>query len=267
MSSDSVDAVRYEAGALNDCHESLTIERPLQIRINGKPFSITMVTPGDDLYLVRGLLFAEGVARFSDGSECRLSEDIDPETGVLQAVDASIPEIYLCDDVFTKRSLLANSSCGMCGQREFDETALDSPPLTPTAPLELGRVAAMIDAMRARQEIFEATGSTHAAAVFDAHYEMICLFEDIGRHNAVDKAIGFLLEKDALHRARVLTVSGRVSFEIVIKAFRAGIPYLLAVSGPSSFAIEIGQRFGMSILGFCREGRATIYSNPKNVKV
>ncbi|NQU40354.1 MAG: formate dehydrogenase accessory sulfurtransferase FdhD [Lentisphaerae bacterium] len=267
MSDQSVAALRYEHGELHERQDSLTVERPLQIRINGKPYSVTMRTPGDDTYLVMGLLFTEGVVNLADAHEGVLKEVCDGEGDTVAAVDITIPDVYLCDDVFEKRSLLASSSCGMCGQREFDESGLDDPPLKPGAPLQLGRIASMMKAMRAAQTTFTVTGSTHAAAVFDADYELMCTFEDIGRHNAVDKAVGFLLERDLLQRARVLTVSGRVSFEIINKAYRAGLPYVLAVSAPSSFAVDIAARWGMTVLGFCREERATIYSNRDNTQV
>ncbi|MDA0991516.1 MAG: formate dehydrogenase accessory sulfurtransferase FdhD, partial [Verrucomicrobia bacterium] len=175
--------------------------------------------------------------------------------------------IYLCADVYEKRSLLASSSCGMCGQREFDQTDLDYPPLVIDSPLEMDKVAGLMTSMRQAQRTFDQTGSTHAAAVFDMTGNLICLFEDIGRHNAVDKAVGFLLENDDISQSHILAVSGRVSFEIVTKAYRANLPFILAVSAPSSFAVDMSQRWGMSVLGFCREGRATVYSNSENVKV
>jgi FdhD protein len=267
MAGQLVDAQRYENGKIRECRDSLTIERPLQIRINGKPYSVTMRSPGDDLALVKGLLYTEGVATITDDDECRYTEERDIERGDVLAVNVEIPEVYLCNDVYEKRSLLASSSCGMCGQREFDHHDLDHPPLAPGDPLALARVHGMIETMRAGQHAFDETGSTHAAAVFDRCYEMLCLFEDIGRHNAVDKAVGHLLEHGTLDRAAILAVSGRVSFEIVLKAYRAGIAYLLAVSAPSSFAVEMGQRWGLSILGYCREGRCTVYSRPERVDV
>jgi len=259
-------AVRFDNGKRSESVEALTVERPLQININGRPFSVTMCSPGEDLHLVRGLLFTEGIVREGDGTGV-LSEQVDEDSGAVFAVNCEIPEVYLCENTYERRSLLASTSCGLCGQRELDIESLGRRVLSPQRPLALERVPALIERMCREQRTFSHTGSTHAAAAFSADEEFIHLSEDIGRHNAVDKTVGALIEKGELDRAEILVVSGRVSFEIVIKAYRAGMPFIVAVSAPSSFAVEIGERWGMTILGFCRGTRATVYCNSHNVGI
>jgi FdhD protein len=266
MSSKSFHATRFENGQIRECEDPLTVERPLQIKINSRPFSVTMRSPGDDQHLVKGLLYTEGIVN-PDAGDYTCTEECLADSREIIAVNVEVPEAYLCDSAFDKRSLLANASCGLCGQRELDLEELGVQVLQPRESLALDRVTELMGAMRDAQQTFNRTGSTHAAAVFGWDYKLICLYEDIGRHNAVDKAIGRLIESRRLDEAEILCVSGRVSFEIVIKAYRARIPFLLAVSAPSSFAVEMSELWGISVLGYCREQRATVYSHAENVKV
>jgi FdhD protein len=230
--------------------EALTAEAPLQICINGEPFTVTMRTPGQDEALVRGLFYADGIANLRPGvGRIALAEN---------QADVRVPAVYLCEDWAGQRALLANSSCGLCGVRNFHPPEGEALSLdTPFFPLQIPQLMAE---MRSSQSLFVRTGSAHAAAIFDAAGELLSCHEDIGRHNAVDKAVGELLGRGALDRGCVLAVSGRVSYELVQKAWRAQLPILLAVSAPSSFAVEMGERLGVCVIGFCREDRATIYS-------
>jgi FdhD protein len=266
MSSKSAQGIKYDAGTVETVIDELTVEAPLQVTINGNPFVVTMRTPGDDYRLVIGLLFTEGVAKLSD-TPFPYVEQTDLESGVIIGVDLEIPEIFLCDNLHAKRSLMINASCGLCGTRDLDDLNLSGDPLTPAAPLDIRRLPAMAAAMRAQQKIFNRTGGIHAAAAFSAENDCLCVFEDVGRHNAVDKVVGHLLENDGPGSATAIFVSGRVSFEIVSKAYRAGIPYLIAVSAPSSLAVDIARHWGMSIIGFCRGDRATVYAHPENVEM
>ncbi|MCE9614743.1 MAG: formate dehydrogenase accessory sulfurtransferase FdhD [Lentisphaerae bacterium] len=266
MTDHVVDALRFERGSLQPSRDALTVELPLQIKLNGKAFSVTMRSPGADHYLVKGLLFTEGIVLDGAGA-CTFHDELDPRSGTVTAIDVRLPPMYLCDRVYEKRALLASAACGLCGQREFDDAALEHPPLVPSHRLPLARVGAMVTRMRDQQHTFAQTGSTHAAALFDASDALLCVFEDIGRHNAVDKAVGYLLAHHLADRAQALVVSGRISFEIVSKAYRAGIPYLLAVSAPSSFAVDMSTRWGLTLIGYCRDGRCTIYSHPENVEI
>ena len=265
MSSKSFTATRFENGQIRTCEDPLTIERPLQIKINGRPFSVTMRSPGNDQHLVKGLLYTEGIVNPDAGDYTCTEEYLEKSREVI-AIDVEVPEAYLCDSAFDKRSLLANASCGLCGKRQLDLEEFGFQALTPRTSLALDRVSELMGAMRDAQQTFDQTGSTHAAAVFDQDYQLICLHEDIGRHNAVDKTVGYLIESGQLDDTETLCVSGRVSFEIVVKAYRASIPFLLAVSAPSSFAVEMSELWGISVLGYCREQRATVYSHAENVK-
>ena len=246
------------------CEDALTVERPLQIKINSRPFSVTMRSPSNDQQLVKGLLYTEGIVD-PDAGDYSCTEEFLADSREIISINVEVPEAYLCDSAFDKRSLLANASCGLCGQKELDIEALGVQALQPRATLDLSRVSELMEAMRNAQHTFSRTGSTHAAAIFGQDYDFICLHEDIGRHNAVDKAVGHLIEAGRLDKAEILCVSGRVSFEIVSRAYRARIPLLLAGSAPSSFAVEMSELWGITVLGYCRENRATVYSRAENV--
>jgi FdhD protein len=258
--------LRKDGTRTETVHDWLSVEAPLQININRRPFTITMRTPGDDACLVKGLLFTEGVVR-PEGLAFTFDAHDDPRNPVNTIAEVSVPEVYLCDQLLEKRSLLSNSSCGICGKRELEDIALDGTPLVPRRPFPLGRLPEMAEAMRARQTFFTDTGGCHAAAAFTGEGRLLALFEDVGRHNAVDKVIGRLITDEALPSAELIFVSGRVSFEIVSKAFRGGIPIVAGVSAPSSLAVQMAQQCGMTVLGFCRGDRATAYSNPANVAI
>ena len=259
------DGVRFDGSESEKVHDWLSVEEPIQININGKPFTITMRTPGDDPFLVKGLLFTEGVVT-PGGMGYEFESHEDPKNPGNTIAEIQVPPIFVCDQLLEKRSLLSNASCGICGKRELDDIRFDGEPLQPERALDASRLPAMAERMRTDQSSFDHTGGCHAAALFTNEGKFLVLFEDVGRHNAVDKAIGFLLDQKQLAAADVLFVSGRISFEIVSKAFRAGIPYLAAVSAPSSLAVQMAEQCGMSVLGFCRGQRATVYSNPENLR-
>ena len=254
-------AIRIEKDAAEHVRESLVMEEPLQININGRPFSITMRTPGADEELVRGLLFSEGVVHL-EGLESEIKREA--RDGYTLA-ELAVPEIFLCKDLLEKRSLIANASCGFCGKREITDIDLRREPVRPGAALEASLIPGLGKEMRARQGAFEATGGSHAAAVFTLAGEFLALHEDVGRHNAVDKVIGFLVRENLLEKAAILFVSGRLSFEIVSKAAAAGIPFLCAVSAPSSLAVEMAARSGITLVAFCRGDRFTVYSNSQHI--
>lgn len=265
MAEQPVEGVRYEQGASTPVRDNLVVEAPLEICINGRPFSMTMRTPGDDIALVKGLLFSEGVVN-RKGLACDiLTEPVPRRAGAVRA-SVQIPPVYVCDKLLEKRVLISSASCGLCGKQDMDGLMLDGDPLPPDRLLDLDLLPEMAAAMLRAQGMFASTGGSHAAAAFRADGEILSCREDIGRHNAVDKVIGSLLEAERLAEAYLLFVSGRVSFEIVAKAQRAGIPFLAAVSAPSSMAVDLGTRWGMTLLGFCRGNRATIYSHPERVR-
>jgi FdhD protein len=246
----SFPALRQNGKEIAEATDHLAEERALQILVNGQPYSMTMQTPGAERFLVRGLLHAEGAG----------------EAGFLlfaqsERADRTVVEVEIeCPDIpGGARRLAANSSCGVCGKDSLDGVFRDIPPVDKEARTDATRLLGIHEAMRSLQSTFSGTGGSHAAAAATADGEILSVFEDVGRHNAVDKVVGFLLEKGGLARADVLAVSGRVSFEIVQKCARAGIPVLSAISAPSSLAVESAQRWGITLAGFCREGRATFY--------
>lgn len=244
-------ALRQNASNTTEAIDSLTPERPLQIKVNGQPYSVTMQTPGAERYLVRGLLHAEGAG---EGGFILYAQQ---ERGPATVVEVEIE----CPDLpGGARRLAATSSCGLCGKETLDDVLRDIAPVTRDVRIDAARLRVIHEAMRQRQSTFTGTGGSHAAAAATPEGENLAVFEDIGRHNAVDKVVGFLLEEGLLPRAGVLAVSGRVSFEIVQKCARAGIPVLSAISAPSSLAVECAERWGLTLAGFCRDDRATFYS-------
>ena len=251
-------ALRQQGQETSEVTDLLTAERALQIVVNGQPYSLTMQTPGAERYLVRGLLHSEGAGEGGFLLFAKSEKD-----------DATLVEVEIdCPDLpGGTRRLAATSSCGLCGKQSLEDVLRDIPPVGKDGVRTEARRLHLLHAeMRRRQDTFTGTGGSHAAAAATAEGEILCVFEDIGRHNAVDKAVGFLLEKGLLDRADILAVSGRVSFEIVQKCARAGIPVLSAVSAPSSLAVESAERWGITLAGFCREDRATFYSCPARVE-
>lgn len=237
--------------AAQACYDELLIEKALQFIVNGEDFSMTMQTPGDELYLVRGLLHAEGIS----STKFKSFHLEDHELG-------SVARITLEKSLENKvnRRLTSTSSCGLCGKRNFEKLFDQLLPVTRNAEVNQKTIIAIFNAVQKRQALFVKTGGSHAASAADSTGNILCVFEDIGRHNAVDKVIGYLLENDLLHKADYLTVSGRISFEIIQKCNRAGIPILASVSAPSSLAVKFAQKTGITLAAFCRGKRATFYS-------
>lgn len=231
--------------------ESLVVEKALQINVNGKEFSMTMQTPGDERYLVRGLLHAEGV-NLSEFEAFELSET---DGGTIANTRV------LCKmEIHGKRRLGSTSSCGLCGKKSIDKLFNGFEKLTNNSSINAAEIQTFYRKIATHQTLFKSTGGCHAASAVDQDGNILCVFEDIGRHNAVDKVIGWLLENDRLQKAKVLTVSGRISFEIIQKCHRAGIPVLTAISAPSSLAVEMAEKANITLAAFCRDDRATFYS-------
>jgi len=244
--------------------DALTVEEALQVRINGEPFTLSMRTPGADPELVRGILHSEDIVNATSFHPAVVVAS-ENESGVVRVVDLEIPETYLGKGYSNSRSLLSVSSCGICGKTELGEDAFDGEAIRAAEVFSAPQFTDMFSAMNRGQHDFRQSGGTHAAAVFDADGSLMVIREDIGRHNAVDKVIGWLLLNGKLKEAKAMTVSGRISYEITIKAFKAGIPFLAAVSAPSSLAVDYAKEFGITLMGFCREGRATCYAHPYRI--
>jgi len=258
-----IEGLRVRPAATESVRDVLPVEAPLQVRVNGAPFTVTMRTPGADRWLVRGLLHTEGIL-LPGGAEPELAEKRHPETGEVVCISVTVPPETVQRPIGEIRTFVSASSCGLCGSKELPETRC----LTPVRGLgfpavELARRApAMMAAMRSRQSAFDAAGGTHASAIFRPDGACLAVFEDIGRHNAVDKIVGWAIEHDPEAAGRILAVSGRVSWEIVLKAWRAGFAALLAVSAPSDLAVETARRAGIVLAAFCRDDRATLYAQP-----
>jgi FdhD protein len=262
-------ALHVQSGRARPVEDALVAEGALQILVNGAPYSMTMRTPGDDAVLALGLLFAEGLYASLEQVEAVVETPAASPEGT-DAVALTLLPAALRGKSLANRRLASNASCGICGKISADD--LETPALC--APvrdgdggrLDLSLLPALESRMRGAQALFSRTGGCHAAAVFDLEGRLLVLKEDVGRHNAVDKAVGHLLRQGGLDRAAVLFISGRVSYEIVTKAAKAGLRYLLAVSAPSTLAVKMCRDAGITLLGFCRGGKATVYSGAENVR-
>ena len=244
--------------AVND---NLTVEQALQISINNKPFTITMRTPGNDIELIRGLLYSEDIYRGNENLNIDISEN---EEKVITEAEIEIEPSLLRDAYSNSRSFLSASSCGICGKTELDD--IDSScKIEDSNQLNIETLYNMFDEMKNNQTTFELSGGSHAASAFTIEGKLLCTMEDIGRHNAVDKVIGYLINNNLLKQAKCITVSGRISYEIVSKAFAAKIPILAAVSAPSSLAVDFAKELGITLLAFCREHKATCYAHPERL--
>lgn len=245
-------------------------EEPLEIRVGGKSFTVTMRTPGDDFDLVAGFLVSEGVI-WEPGQliSLRYCAGVDEEgKQTFNVVDVQLRPGTPLPDTGMERHVYTSSSCGICGTASIEavrksshfELAGDGVRL----PLEM--LAALPDRLREGQKVFDRTGGVHAAGLFSADGELLCLREDVGRHNAVDKVVGWALRTGLLPlRGTVLQVSGRASFELVQKAQLAGIPVLAAVSAPSALSVDLAKDAGLTLIGFSRGTSLNCYSAPERI--
>ena len=243
------------AGAPAEDQDLLAVEEPLQIRIGDRDVAIAMRTPGHDDELAAGFLFTEGILR--SGADIGKIECGENTVVVTPSAGARL------DPDLADRHFYMTSSCGVCGKASMDAiTASGCTTLAGDAPRVAASVIQGLPAkLRPTQQVFERTGGLHAAALFDPQGNLICVREDIGRHNAVDKLVGrAVLDGKTPLSEYVLLVSGRASFELVQKALMAGIPILCAVGAPSSLAVETARRFGMTLAGFVRDARFNIYT-------
>jgi FdhD protein len=266
MATRNYEGKKFEMEAANKIVDALTVEEALQININDKAFTVSMRTPGEDASLVRGLLHSEGII-----NDLHFNPDIvlkkENEDGIVTIVNVAIPEDKLGEGYSNSRSLLSVSSCGICGKTELGDLAFIGKTIDDTEKIDIGLLHHLFEKMSAFQHDFKQSGGTHAAAAFSIEGKLLCAMEDIGRHNAVDKVVGKLIATGRLKEAKVITVSGRISYEIVIKCFKAKIPFLAAVSAPSSLAVDYAKELGITLFAFCRDERATCYSNPQRTKI
>jgi FdhD protein len=253
--------------------DDLATEEPLEIRLVAggatERLAVTMRTPGNDFELAAGFLHGEGIVTHREALR-EISYCTDPELDAAQqynVVNVRLDGAAMPDLRGLERHFYTSSACGVCGKASLDAIELRGCPLPSPGPrVDAEVVYGLPDKLRAAQGLFESTGGLHAAGLFTAEGELECLREDVGRHNAVDKLVGWALLEGRLPLAgRVLLVSGRASFEIMQKALAAGVPMVCAVSAPSSLAVDVAERFGMTLAGFVRGRRFNLYSGPERV--
>jgi FdhD protein len=244
--------------------DALAVEEPLEIRVNGRSVAVTMRTPGHDRELAAGFLFSEGVIRTADDLLDILVCRTLPDGQQGNIVDAQVrPELAVDFDRLT-RHVFSASSCGLCGKATLDSVFQTVRPINSDATFDPALVTTLPRRIQAAQPGFESTGGVHASAIFDCQGQLRVIREDIGRHNALDKVLGYALLNESADgvflRDSILLVSGRVSFELVQKALAAGIPLIAGIGAPSSLAVECAQRGGQTLVGFLRADRMNVYA-------
>lgn len=250
--------------------ETLAVEEPLEIRINGTPVTVTMRTPGSDIELAQGFLLTEGViSRREDVVTARYCGGRDEEgTNTYNVLDVTLAPGVRPPDLDVTRNFYTTSSCGVCGKASLEAVRLISrfSPGDDSAAVSAATLQALPDQLRSAQKVFASTGGLHAAALFGVDGSVLAVREDIGRHNAVDKVVGWALEHDRIPLgATVLLVSGRASFELTQKALMSGIPVLAAVSAPSSLAVSLAEESGITLVAFLREASMNVYTRPDRI--
>src|SRR6478672_11477728 len=251
-SASRVDVVRMPDG--REEPDQVAVEEPLEIRIGGEPVAVTMRTPGNDEELALGFCLTEGLSPTAAAPPADLAAN---------TIDVEAPALDLTS---VRRSFYTSSSCGVCGKGALEAVSVEAPRVESELRVALSLLAALPDRLREAQPAFAATGGLHAAGLFDATGELLCLREDVGRHNAVDKVVGWALREGRLPlRGTVLLVSGRASFELTQKAWMAGIPTLVAVSAPSSLAVDLAQEAGMTLVGFLRGRTMNVYTGSHRI--
>jgi FdhD protein len=259
---------KWAGGQWADAPDAVVMEEPLQLLLDGQELSVVMRTPGEDLELALGLLFAEGIVRsLDDVKEVRISAESGEMASAVR-VEASIVESNQVDVHLGReprrcpeRSMLASSACGVCGAVLIEDLRRDLAVLPPGPSVDPGLLPSLVERLRSGQGVFDRTGGLHGAGLFSPHGEPVCVREDVGRHNAVDKVVGrMLLDRRLPLGDTVLVVSGRAGYEIVQKSINAGIAVLAAVGAPSSLAVALAREFNQTLVGFLRGERFNVYS-------
>ncbi|MGH7494555.1 MAG: formate dehydrogenase accessory sulfurtransferase FdhD [bacterium] len=245
----------------------LVVEEPLEIRVNNQTLAAIMRTPGHEFELVHGFLLAEGFFYQSDYAAVEI-EWVRDELGlrIPNVVNCAIPNFSSHDFEKGRRRLTATSSCGICGRASLEQVFLQAPPLSGDFKISFIDLQSLPDHLYVQQAAFSQTGGLHAAALFSQEGKLFAVREDIGRHNAVDKVVGWALQQRMYPLSNCgLLVSGRLSFEMAQKALLAGIPMVAAISAASSLAVELAEESGMTLVGFLREGQAVIYAGQQRI--
>lgn len=264
---------RWTSGRWTESPDAVVTEEPLQLMLDGKPLSVVMRTPGHDVELCLGLMFAEGILReLNEVRFIRVSAEAgEVENGIrvdADLVESNHADLHLAGAPRRKpeRSMLSSSACGVCGTVLIEDLRRDLAPMSDGPKVDPSMLPGLVEQLRAGQGVFERTGGLHAAGLFTAAGELVHLREDVGRHNAVDKIVGRSLIDGALPASEsILVVSGRAGYEIVQKAISAGITVLAAVGAPSSLAVALAQEFNQTLVGFLRGDRFNVYSGPERL--
>jgi len=254
------------AGARASDRDLIVAEEPLEIRIGGKSLIVTMRTPGDDLDLVAGLLFTEGVITSLDdvASLAHAGESAGRDRD--NVVEVTAARGHVLQAAAARRVLRATAACGLCGKGSIAAVRRRIRRLTDYTRVALSVVLRLPEAIRAAQPVFAATGGLHAVGLFTPAGALCTVREDVGRHNAVDKVIGAELRAGAVSLAgTVMLLSGRAGFELVQKAALARVPVLCSVSAPSALAVDLAEEVGMTLVGFVRGGSANVYTHPRRI--
>ncbi|MDT7619375.1 MAG: FdhD protein [Pseudonocardiales bacterium] len=252
--------------------DRLAVEEPLEIRVDGKALAVTMRTPGHDVELAHGFLLTEGViGAVPDVSSARYCDSVDDEgRNTYNVLDVALGPGVPPPDPGVERNFYTTSSCGVCGKASLDAVRLKtrfSPAADPVV-VPFSVLTTLPDRLRAAQRVFESTGGLHAAGLFEADGTLLVVREDVGRHNAVDKVLGWALLQGRIPAAGcVLMVSGRASFELTQKAVMAGVPMLSAVSAPSSLAVDLAAEAGVTLVGFLRGESANVYTGAERISL
>ena len=258
--------VLQKDGSRNSLHDAVAVEEPLEIRLSVKGFTLrvatTMRTPGNDKELALGFLWSEGIIREIESIQS-VKRSTDPRLEVSEnVIVVELSAGTQLDWSRLNRRIDVQSSCGICGRQSLQslKNFQISQPRGTSWPEDLS-FGIFLEQLSSSQNIFQRTGGVHASGLFDYDGNLICLREDVGRHNALDKVVGWSLDKQFVPaKDTILLVSGRISFELVQKALLAGIPNLVGIGAPSSLAIELAKEFDLTLLGFLRENSVNVYS-------
>jgi FdhD protein len=264
---------RWSAGEWTESPDVVVTEEPLQLMLDGEALSVIMRTPGEDIELCLGLMFAEGIVRTKkDLRGLRISAEAGESESAIDVksvlVESNQVDVLLNGKARRKpeRSMLSSSACGVCGTVLIEDLRRDLAVLPAGPPVDPVLLPSLVDRLRSGQGVFDRTGGLHAAGLFTPDGDLVCLREDIGRHNAVDKVVGRAFLDERLPAGdSVLVVSGRAGYEIVQKSISAGIPVLAAVGAPSSLAVALAREFNQTLVGFLKAGRFNVYSAPERL--
>lgn len=254
-------------GQLRTVDDYLVGEEPLEIRIGNTPVSVTMRTPGHDLELAAGFLFTEGLIK-DRGQIASVRHDPDERQNGTNRVRVDLSQDRTIAPELMRRNFYTSSSCGVCGKASIELVRVRGiKPPNPHCQVDPEVLCSLPERLRASQAIFGRTGALHAAGLFSLEGNLVVLREDVGRHNAVDKVVGWALERNCLPVSQsILLVSGRGGYEIVQKALLAGVPVLASISAPSDLAVNLAREFAMTLIGFLRERRFVVYSGKERVR-